>query len=277
MWIWWIISLIVLIACFIFSYKMIMSSYDWLPADKSAFLYFRKPASSQNPAPRPEAIYEIKNKLQKVEENSSFYEIQFSKMQERLKALETKYESQDPVIFSQTQGEEDWKEMYFEENEIKEKLENELDLAHQKLEDAETRLREIEENNNSWSELKSDYDSRLNDLQSMQDNISLLQRQLEAAAIREKELELSLVTEINAKNKFSNLESVNTRLHCENEDLRNQIVQTHHKEKELQQKLSRLHELESRLAIYEEEKARMIASLEMVVNQNKTISGLQNS
>ncbi len=276
MWIWWIVSLIVLIACFIFSYKMIMSSYDWLPADKSVFLNLRKAPAPQNSASRPEAIYELKNKLQKVEENSSFYEIQFLKMQERLKALEAKYEMRGQVISSQKE-EEDWKEMYYEENEVKEKLENELDEALQKLEEAEIRIHEIEKNDTAWSALKSDYDARLNDLQSMQDNINLLQRQLEAAALREKELELSLVSEINAKNKFSNLETVNAHLQCENEDLRNQIVQTHHKEKELESKLSRLYELESRLAIYEDEKARMIANLEMMVNQNKTVFGTQNS
>lgn len=269
MWIWWIISLIVLIACFIFSYKMIMSSYDWLPADKNNFLKFKKASSSNNPSPRSEAIWELKNKLQKVEENSSFYEIQFSKMQERIKALEGKYETSHQPNISKNNEEEDWKELYFQENETKEKLENELDEARQKLEKVEAKLHEGEENNAAWAALKSDYDTRLNDLQSRQDNIGVLQRQLEAAALREKELELSLVSEINAKNQFSNLESVNARLKSENDDLRNQIVQDQNKQKELEDKILRLNELESRLAIFEEEKAKMIASLEMVVNANK--------
>ena len=94
MWIWWIISLVVLIACFIFAYKVIVSSYDLLPADKKNFLSLKKTDSPKTRSPRPETIWELKNKLQKVEENSSFYEIQFSKMQERLKALETLYQSQ---------------------------------------------------------------------------------------------------------------------------------------------------------------------------------------
>jgi chromosome segregation ATPase len=269
MWIWWIISLIVLIACFIFSYKVIMSSYDWLPADKNNFFSFKKTAASQTTSPRSEAIYELKSKLKQVEENSSFYEIQFSKMQERLKALEGKYESSQQLILSKNDDEEDWKEMYYEENEVKEKLENELDQTIQKLEEAESRLREIEENHSSLNALKSDYDSRLNDLQSMQENIGLLQRQLEAAAAREKELELSLVAEINAKKQFSNIESINAQLKSENDDLRNQIVETHNKQKEMEEKISRLNELESRLVLYEEEKAKMIASLEMMINTNR--------
>ena len=277
MWIWWIISLVVLIACFIFAYKVIVSSYDLMPADKKNFLSFKKASSSENQNSRPEAIWDLKNKLQKVEENSSFYEIQFSKMQERLKALEAQYQTQHQVYVSQKDDEEDWKEMYYEENGVKEKLENELDITLQKLEEAEKQLSELKENNTKWSSLQSDYDARLNDLQSMQNNIGLLQRQLEAATVREKELELSLVSEINAKKQYSNLESENARLKSENDELRNQIVEIHKNENELQVSISRLHELENQLAVYEEEKARMIANLELMVNQNKIITSTKNS
>ena len=252
-----------------------MSSYDWLPADKNNFLSFKKTPSSPGPSARPEAIWDLKNKLQKVEETSSFYEIQFSKLQERLRALESQYEISQQQIPSQKNEEEDWKEMYYEENEAKQKLENELDQAHEKLEELQKRLGDVEEKKSDLKALKSDYDARLNDLQSMQNNVELLQRQLEAAAGREKELELSLISEINAKKQFANVESINARLQCENDDLRSQLIQMHQKETKLAGKLSRLNELESRIAIYEEEKARMIASLEMMVNQTKTniISG----
>ena len=269
MWIWWIISLVVLIACFIFSYKMIMSSYDWLPAEKSNFPGFKKKFTANSPPPKSEAIYELKSKLQKVEENSSFYEIQFSKMQERLKILEGKYQASQDLIISASNGEDDWKEMYYEENEKKEKLENELDDTRAKLEEMEARFNEVEENNDSWTALKSDYDARLHELSNSHENINILQKQLEAAISREKELELSLVSEINEKNKFSKLEVENTRLRIENEDLKNQIVQSHLQQKEMENRIARLNELESRLALLEEEKAKMISSLEMVVKATK--------
>ncbi len=276
MWIWWIISLVVLIACFIFAYKVIVSSYDLMPADKKNFLSFKKNTSSENHSPKPEAIWDLKNKLQKVEENSSFYEIQFSKMQERIKALEAQYQIQQQPIFLKKDDEEDWKEMYYEENEIKEKLENELDSTLQKLEEAERQINELKEHNTKWSGLQSEFDARLNDLQSMQNNIGLLQRQLEAAAAREKELEVLLAAEINAKKQYSNLESENARLKSENDNLRNQMVEIHKNERDLQVSISRLHELENQLAIYEEEKAKMIANLELMVNQNK-MSSTKNS
>lgn len=279
MWIWWFISLIVLIACFIFAYKAIVSSFDFLPADKRSIFFFKKdiPIESASP-PRAEAMLDLKKHLQKVEENSTFYELQFTKLQERLKVLEAQLESQPQKQSHQKkEEEEDWKELYYEENEAKEKLENELDATKQKLEEVENKLNSFDENNSKWNRLKSDYDARLNDLQSMQNNLGLLERQLEAASSREKELELSLLTEIKTKNQYAQLDSNYAAVKSENEDLRRQIVVLHKKEREMQSGISKLKELESRLAIYEEEKAKMIANLEQMVRQNKMFSGIKNS
>ncbi|MGN6530876.1 MAG: DUF3496 domain-containing protein [Ginsengibacter sp.] len=279
MWIWWIISLIVLIACFIFAYKAIVSSFDFLPADKRSIFFFKRDIPIENNSSGgTEAFWDLKNQLQKVEENSTFYELQFSKLQERLKALEAQLENQSPAeITTKKEDDEDWKELYYEENEAKEKLENELDVTRQKLEDLENKLNSIDENSSKWSSLQSDYDARLNDLQSMQNNIGLLQRQLEAAAAREKELELSLLTEIKAKKQYVQLDSKYAHVKSENEDLRRQIVNMKRKENEMESSISRLKQLESRLAIYEEEKSRMIAGLEQMVNQNKILSAKKNS
>ncbi len=232
---------------------------------------------SNSPA-RSEAMWDLKNHLQKVEENSTFYELQFTKLQERLKALEAQLARQPAkqALVIKEDG-EDWKEMYYEENETKEKLENELDITRQKLEETENKLNSIAENNSKWNSLKSDYDTRLNDLQSMQNDMGLLQRQLEAAATREKELELSLFAEIKAKKHYAQLDSNYARAKSENEDLRKQIVVLNKKEREMESGITRLKELESRLAIYEEEKAKMIANLQQMVNQNKIFTGLKNS
>ena len=278
MWIWWIVSLIILIACFIFAYRMIVSSYDFLPTDKKFSLGFKKDAPSQNSTPaQQEVIRSLRNKLQSVEDNTSFYEIQFSKFQQRLKALEELYNTQQqPMNHQPKEDKEDWKEMYYEENEVKGKLENELDQTRQKLEEAENKLNSVEENNSQWTRLQSDYDARLNDLQSMQNNIGLMQRQLEAAAEREKELEQILLSEIAIKKKYSQLESDHLRLQSETEDLRRQVIEMNQKEKDLGARITRLNELESRLAIYEEEKAKMISDLELMVSQNKMFSGHKN-
>lgn len=271
MWIWWIISLIVLIVCFIFAYRVIVSSYDFLPGDKKNI--FRGNASEKS-----EMMWDLKNKLQKMEENSSFYEIQFSKMQQRLKVLEESRNSEpQKMVLQKAEEEEDWKEMYYEENERKENLENELDETKQLLEEAENKLNIITQNETEFAGLRSDYDARLNDLQSMQNNIGLLQRQLGASAAREKELEQSLLAEIHLKNQYAQLQQDHTRLKSENEDLKKQVVDMNRKERELEGGIVRLNELESKLSAYEEEKAKMIADLEQMVNQNKIFSTPRNS
>ncbi len=278
MWIWWIISLVILIACFIFSYKAIVSSFDFLPADKRSIFFFKRdiPIES-NSSGGTEAFWDLKNQLQKVEENSTFYEVQFSKLQERLKALEAQLESSsEKETITKKEDGEDWKELYYEENEAKEKLENELDITRQKLEEVESKLKLIEENTGKCSSLQSDYDARLHDLQSMQNHIGDLQRQLEGAAAREKELELSLLAEIKTKKQYAQLDSKYAQVKSENEELRRQIVNMKQKEKERESSIARLKELESRLSIYEEEKAKMIANLEQMVNHNKIFTAFKN-
>jgi chromosome segregation ATPase len=278
MWIWWIISLIVLIACFIFAYKAIVSSFDFLPADKRSIFFFKRDIPIESAPARPEVMMDLQKHLQKVEENSSFYELQFTKLQERLKILEAQLESHpSKQTVVKKVDEEDWKELYYQENDTKEKLENELDITRQKLEEVESKLNSFEVNNSKWNSLQSDYDSRLNDLESMQNNIGLLQRKLEAAGSREKELEISLLAEIKAKKQYAQLDSNYARVKSENEDLKRQIAALHKKGREMESGISRLKELESRLAMYEEEKAKMIANLEQMVNQNKIFSGIKSS
>jgi len=276
MWIWWIISLIVLIACFVFAYKVIVSSYDFMPSNKRNFLSFKKNISSSDA--RTEELYELKAHLKKMEENASLYEIQFSKFQQRLKALEAENEKrQSTIAAAEMEPEEDWKEMYYEENEAKQKLENELDLTRQKLEEAELSIGSVNENNSNYSSLKSDYDARLNEINSKQEHIILLQKRLDAAAEREKELQLSLLQEINSKKQLTTVDSENARLRSENDDLRRQVIEFSNKEKALQLRVARISELESKLAIHEEEKAKLTANLEMMVKQNNFFPTPKNS
>lgn len=269
MWIWWVISLIILIACFIFAYRMIVSSYKFLPEDKNKLYRFKKFPGREHNDVKASEILDLKSKLKKMEENSSYYEIQFTKLTQRLKVLEEVQTHSTESSSAQAEKDEDWKELYYEENEQKEKLENELDEIKQKLEDAEYTLSSIEEDNSSQAKLQSDYDARLNDLHSMQNHIGLLQRQLDAAAEREKELEQSLLPAAQIKEQYAQLQQEQIRLRSENEELRRQVIEMSEKEKMTEASLTRLNELESKLALYEEEKAKMISILETVVNQNK--------
>jgi chromosome segregation ATPase len=226
-----------------------------------------------------EYLRNLESKIQSVEDTTSYYEIQFSKFQQRLKALEElqNNKSQEIIPEPKASEEEDWKEMYYQENEAKEKIENELDEVRQKLEEAQNNIEEFEKNKSEWSVLQSNYDARLNDLQSMQNNIELLQRQLEAAADREKEMEQLLLVEINFKKQYAQLETEHARLKSENEDIKRQLIEMNKREAEMEQHIVRAKELESRIAIYEEEKLKMISDLEQMVNQNKMFLPPKNS
>ena len=278
MWIWWIVSLVILITCFIFTYRMIVSSYKFLPTDKKFPMGFKKNYTSDKSLLQ-ESLNNLRSKLKSVEDSTSYYEIQFSKFQQRLKALEELCNNKQQEITHVTKAaeEEDWKEMYYQENEAKEKIENELDEVRQKLEEAQNNIEELEENKREWSGLQSNYDTRLNDLQSMQNNIEVLQRELEAAADREKEMEQLLLVEINFKKQYAQLETEHARLKSENEDIRRQLIEMSKREAEMEQRIVHVKELESRVAIFEEEKSKMISDLEQMVNQNKMFLPPKNS
>ena len=227
MWVWWIVSLIILISCIIFAYRMIVSSYEFLPADKRFFFGFNKNSTIETSFPdHPDALKILRNKMQHVEDNTTFYHIQFSKFQDRLKIIEEKVamnpQKSTAITTSNVdfEEEEDWKELYYGENSKKEVLENELDFARQALEKAENKLNEIEGKTDRLTQLQSDYELRLNDLQSMQNEIIHLQRQFEASVDREKELEQLLLSEITMREKYSLLQKEYTQLLSETDDLR---------------------------------------------------------
>ncbi|MEP6584710.1 MAG: hypothetical protein ABJA90_10605 [Ginsengibacter sp.] len=227
MWIWWIVSLIILVGCIIFAYRMIVSSYEFLPADKRFFFRFNKNANpSTNFPDHPDALKILRNKVQHVEDNTTFYHIQFSKFQDRLKVMEEKIAmapqktKASNTINVDFEEEEDWKELYYEENSKKELLENELDFTKQALEEAQNKINEIEEGTVRYPQLQSDYELRLNDLQSLQNDSMNLQKQLDASMEREKELEQLLLSEITMREKFALLQKEFTQLLSENDNLR---------------------------------------------------------
>ncbi len=278
MWIWCLLSLVILIACAVLTYRLFITSDDFLPDDKKSFMFFnKKPANKNTTDDQDEVVRKLKNKLASLEDTTSFYEIQFSKLQQRLSVLELQSGNSGGMKTTPGKEDEDWQEMYFEENEKKEKLENELDQTRQYLEEIESKLNTIEESNSQLASLKSENDARLNDIQSMQNTIGLLQRQLEGAAKRENELEDILLSEITIKKKYDQMESNYVLLQSDNDDLKRQVVKMTHRERELEFRVIELNELKSRLAIYEEEKSRMLAHLELMSNQNNLFSPENNS
>ncbi len=263
MWIWWMLSLIILISCSIFAYRMIVSSYEFLPADKRFLFRFNKnPNLHQASHVQTDALKILRNKVQHVEDNTSFYQVQFSKFQDRLQHMEDRYglspkEAITSVIKTAENEEEDWKEMFYEENALKEKLENELDFTRQALEEVENKLSEAANEKAGFNESHIDYESTLLKLQSSQAQVDRLQRELAASVEREKELEQLLLTEITMREKYSLLQQKYTQLLSEADDLIMRSAELNKKDIDHQTTLRHQWQLESLLAICKDENLRM--------------------
>jgi chromosome segregation ATPase len=275
--VWWILSLIILISCIVFAYRMIVSTYEFLPADKRYFLGFYKNPSPDSGSLQGGTLKALNRKVQVVEDNTTFYGIQFSKLQDRLKVLEelTLKSSESPPKEAKEEEEENWKELYYEENSVKEKLENDLDCTRQLLEETENKLKNSSEKDLRTVELQSEHETTLHDLHSLQNHIGLLQRQLESSAEREKELEKLLLSEITLREKYSRLQGDFIELQSEADDLRRRIVDLNKKDVDLQIKVVHSHELESKLAFCEEEKMNLKANLDQLLQQNRALLSRQ--
>jgi chromosome segregation ATPase len=272
--VWWILSLIILIACIVFAYRMIVSTYEFLPADKRYFLgFYKNSAVADERVIKGSTFRTLNSKIQTAEDNHTFYRIQFSKLQERLKTLEDLCTTQSPVKSNKEKPEEEenWKEMYYEENAIKEKLENELDRTRQLLEETENTIKNASGKDTRIAEIQSEYESTLHDLHSLQNHIGLLQRQLEAATEREKELEKLLLSEISLREKYSLLQREFIVLQSEADDLRRRIVELSKKDVNLEARVAHLGELESKLSLCEDEKVKLKMSIEQLLHQNEAL------
>ena len=101
-----------------------------------------------------------------------------------------------------------------------------MDAISQKLEYVENKLHSTEGNNSKLAALQSEYDARLNDLHSKDNDIDLLRRQLDAATCREKDLQQSLLLEVQMQKQYSRLQSELARLQSENQELKKLIIET---------------------------------------------------
>ncbi|MEO6188365.1 MAG: hypothetical protein ABIO82_03585 [Ginsengibacter sp.] len=243
---------------------MIVSSYEFLPSDKRYFLRFGKdPASKTALSDQPDVIKILRNKVQHVEDNSTFYNLQFNKFQDRLKVIEEKVAASSGSLISSRQGvafdedEEDWKELYYEENEKKESLENELDFARQALEEAETKLKELEEDFRNRAKLQSDHESRLSEIQSLQGNSIDLQKRLEGSMAREKELEQLLLSEITIREKYALLQQQYAEMLSEMDDLKRRLSETENIGDDYQKARNEQRQLESKLLMCRDENLKL--------------------
>ena len=192
MWVWWIVSLLILASSIVFALYIFYTSYK-APAVKKEFTLQQNFTGGENKfhVSKQQVISSLKLQLQTVEHNSMLYFNELKKLQERIQALEknkgTEYQKE-----KETKDDENWEELYYQLHEDKEKMESELDLTNQKLEEAESLLNEFKRRQIVWKEKRTELENELNTTQPLQHKLEELQHELAGAREREQELQQQL-------------------------------------------------------------------------------------
>ena len=266
----WIISLLVLIACIVIVYRMVVTSNEFISTDKASLFKFLN--SGGRDKLQRQKLSVLQSRIKSLEDSNTFYEIQFSKFKSQINNSESGFSQTISDTKSEQiaeEEEEDWKELYYQENESKVQLENDLDEALQSIERAKDEISKLKEESVKVAPLKSKLDARLIELKSLQNEVENLQQKLLGAVSREKDLQMLLEKEIASKTIYDKIEKENVRLRSEVEEQRRQITEMHHKEMESMRQLARGKELQSRLDMFEEEKMRKMMELNHKMEKNK--------
>lgn len=270
MWLWWVASLLILIASIVFALYIYYGSYKPASLKKDHF-FKRNLVVFKNPAPftKNQLISSLKLKLQSVENNSMLYFNELKKLQQRIQALEKNKSSGES---KSDEGDENWEELYYDVHDVKEKIENELDLSNQKLEETESLLNEIRKREKIWKEKQSTLQIELNQAKSLQNKIGDLQRQLKGAEERESELQQQLEAQKEFYKDYDLLQHQHSLMKSEADELKNRIKEINNRDVLLQQKINRLTEMESHIGISEYEKIDIKKTLEEIITENESLA-----
>ena len=277
MWLWWVLSLIILVICLIFAFRIFTTSQNLhrqvLEEEFGAFPSTKPSKPSKRylfrQDPQEQAIILLKTRLQQVLTNSDRYLDQLNKLTNRLEALET---GKMIPTTKKTVPDEDWEEMYYEESAKKEKLENELDLTQQTLQDVEEKMLELERKQLAYKEAMSGMEGQLGNIQTLQERIDLLERQLQGSSDREQDLKQQLDREISGLEQLRLMEKDYIRLQSESDELRLSLQELGNRNRLAEKKIHRLSELESTLDATEYEKSELRKTLEEIIMDNESLS-----
>lgn len=252
MWIW-IVSLIVLIVCFIIVWRLFISSYNSVSSEKNINLF--QPFNPRGSAFPLDTIRALQSKLKSLEDKSDYYSDQIEQLNRRLKNYEKDRlpsfvpKTGEMSIVKGKEGEEDWKELFYEENEKKEKLENELDLAQQEIEYLQGELKKLTSDIAGKEELEKAYSMLLQSMESAQKNLEELRNQLAENEKHRTALEEKLWSEIDQRNELENITESFATLQEENKQLQKQLSDASASQPDTSNKTSYVDELENRVSV----------------------------
>ena len=277
MWVWWIVSVIVLVICIIFAVRVFATSRQLQRlisfSDTSS-----RVSQDTNLKIKPnitiirqeQEIAELRLKLRMLEENSINHAMLVSRLSERMEKMEG---LKAPVKNSSKNEDENWEELYYDLIDKNDKLESELDLARIKLEDLEVQVAGMLQNERGFSLQQSNAEKLLLETHSLQNNLGELQQKLEGALGREEELRAELSSQVNSGIELTQLKQQYARLQSEATELRNRITEISNRDILLQHKLTRLAELESSVQNSEYEKIELQKTVEDIISENTLLAG----
>lgn len=228
MWLWWGVSLIVLVISIIFAIKVFASSRQLQKLISFGDLINETPSKLRSGSNiminRPQQeISELMAKLRTLEENVHNYTLHLNRIDGRVTNIEKLKDSKA----NEKPNSENWEELYFEILDKNEKLEGELEVAILKIEQSESRI----------SELHSQLDK--------EENLRY---------------ELKL-----AKQQYA-------RMQIEVTDLRSRISDVNNRDIQIQEKLTRLSELESMIQNSEFDKTGLRNTVNEIILENELLT-----
>ena len=278
MWLWWIMSVVLLILTIAFAFRTLASSRSLhrlilfgdnsrLTVPSGRFRNFANLITSNG----NDELSALQTKIRLLEKYSSDYRYQLSKMKERVEALEQGTQ----LSSKKTKAEgENWEELYYEALDKRQKLEDELDALKYPSEKCDPYQNVISTGDhiNEVSILRSTVENQSNDMMNLQNMIGELQQQVEGSHDREKFLREQLDAEKNTRYELKHVKQQYSRAQSEADELRSRISEISERDQQLQKKIHELSELESRIDNSEFEKAELRKSVEDIILENKTLS-----
>lgn len=270
MWLMWIVSLLILTAAILFSLYIFYGSDKIWPLKNNDITKNSGGIKKFIPVTKQQIISSLKLKLQSVEQNSMLYHEELKKLQQRIQILEK--DKPGSQKNKETAEDENWEELYYDIHDAKEKMESELDLANQKLEETEGLVQVLKSREQAWKEKRAELESELTKVSALQNKIEELQSQLEGSTIREQDLQLQLVTQQELYKDYELIKQQYSYIQSEADELRNRIKEITNRDILLQQKINRLTELESTNEISEYEKMEIRKNIEEIILENEALA-----
>ncbi len=263
MWIW-ITCLVVLIICFIVAWRMLVNSYDPNNEDKRFRLF--NSFSPSDISYYTETMKSMRTKLKSLEDKSEYYESQIERLNKKLKV----FEKGAPPAFMQSPGmsrikdeeEEDWKELYYEENAKKEKIENELESSHKEIEFLEEELIKLKSQVEKAAQKENAHNNHEEEITSLRSIIAELQKEKDSAAQLQKLF-------ADQKKQLEEATRSLQILKSENETLQSGLASMTSRQSETEMSVKKIGELENQLKTLAEEKESLEKKLSELILENQ--------